>query len=87
MNLPEHALTLRRILLTRMVSLVVGTAILVGACLAVIGLKPVTERIAESHFRAASFAVETSLNALFQPAVGLLAMADEIGRASCRERV
>ena len=76
MNLPEHALTLRRILLTRMVSLVVGTAILVGACLAVIGLKPVTERIAESHFRAASFAVETSLNALFQPAVGLLAMAD-----------
>jgi diguanylate cyclase (GGDEF)-like protein/PAS domain S-box-containing protein len=57
-----------------MASLVIGTACMVGAGLAFLGLKPVTERIAESQFRAATSGVEASLNALFQPADSLLAM-------------
>ncbi len=58
-----------------MASLVAGTALLVGLGLMVLGLRPVSERIAENQFRAATIRVEASLDALFQPADNLLDMA------------
>lgn len=58
-----------------MASLVAGTALLVGLVLMMIGLRPVSERIAASQFRAATIRVEASLDALFLPAGQLLDMA------------
>ncbi len=72
---PHSTSSLRHILLTRMASLVAGTALLVGLVLMLIGLHPVSERIAESQFRAETIRVEASLDALFLPADHLLAMA------------
>ncbi|MDO9225035.1 MAG: EAL domain-containing protein [Pseudomonadota bacterium] len=73
--MPPNSSSLRRVLLTRMAGLVVGTAFMVGAGLVILGLTPVTERIAESQFRAAATRVEASLDALFKPADAMLTMA------------
>ncbi|MDD5389963.1 MAG: EAL domain-containing protein [Gallionellaceae bacterium] len=76
-NLPQAAaISLRRILLTRFAGLVTGTMFMVTAGLVLLGLQPVVERIAESQFRAAANGVEASLNAMFSPAAGVLAMAN-----------
>lgn len=60
-------ISLRRTLLLQTGGLVVGTAAVVAAVFAVLGLSPMTDRVAESQFDAAAASVEASLATMFGP--------------------
>ncbi len=69
--------TLRRSLFLRFGALAAGSVALLGLGYVLFGLQPVAERIARSHFSAAVQRVDSDLDQLFNPIVGLLGISRE----------
>jgi diguanylate cyclase (GGDEF)-like protein len=68
MNSSTHEpVSLRRTLLLRIGGLVAVMALVVAALFAVLGLRPMTERVVESQFTAAAIRIEASLATMFGP--------------------
>lgn len=70
----SEAPSLRLTLLSRFGALAVATALLVGLVFILVGVRPMTERIAADHLAASAERVEASLSRLFEPAERLLRM-------------